>query len=110
MNWKVILFETTRKEKKPVEKFILSLEKSSLPKIAHVVDLLETYGNLLRMPYSRKVTKEIFELRIRGIEEVRILYTFGKEGKIYLLHGFKKKKEKTPKSEIILAEARLDKI
>jgi len=35
MNWKVILFETTRKEK-PVEKFILSLEKNSLPKIAHV--------------------------------------------------------------------------
>jgi len=75
-----------------------------------VIDLLETHGNLLRMPYSRKVTKKIFELSIRGTEEVRILYTFGKKGKIYLLHGFKKKKEKTPKSEIILAQARLDKI
>ena len=60
---------------------------------------------LLGMPYSKKLTKEINELRIRGREEIRILYTFSKSN-IYLLHAFKKKTQKTSKKEIKTAEAR----
>jgi len=109
MVWQILLYESTRKER-PVEKFIESLEKGVSVKVARVLDLLEVYGNLLRMPYSKKLTDKIYELRIRGTEEIRILYSFGKKGKIYLLHGFKKKTQKTPKRETKLAKERLDSI
>lgn len=95
------------KEEKPVEEFIKSLSRITISKVTRMINLLENNGNLLRMPYSKKLTKEIFELRIRGIEEVRILYSFGRGQTIYLLHGFKKKTQKTPIKEIRLAEARL---
>jgi len=109
MIWQILLYESTRHER-PVEEFIKTLEKSTAPKVAHVLDLLETHGSFLRMPYSKKLTRRIYELRIRGVEEIRILYSFGKKGEIYLLHGFKKKTQKTPRKEIIIAQDRLDSI
>ena len=95
------------KEDKHVEEFIKSLNSNTISKVTRVINLLENYGNLLRMPYSKKITKDIFELRIRGTEEIRILYSFGKTQTIYLLHGFKKKTEKTPVKEIRHAQSRL---
>lgn len=58
------------------------------------------------MPHCKKLTSDIFELRIRGKEEVRILYSTRK-GDIYLLHAFKKKSQKTPAKEIKIAEQRM---
>ena len=43
------------------------------------------------MPHAKKFENYLYELRIRGKEEIRIIYGF--KGKtIYLLHGFKKTK------------------
>ncbi|SRR5258708_28196150 len=109
MEWKIILYESPRKEK-PVEEFIKSLESSTLLKVGNVIDLLEIHGNILRMPFSKKITKEIYELRIRGTEEIRIFYSFQSDRRIYLLHGFKKKSQKTPRKEIEIANKRLDTI
>ena len=93
-------------------KFIASLEKSTGPKVVRSIELLEEFGPELGMPHSRKVRDNIFELRIRGIQEVRIFYTFHKDS-IILLHGFVKKSQKTPKKELDLALRRaktIDKI
>ncbi len=73
MIWKVILFESKRGER-PIEKFIKNLNPSTTAKIAHTIDLLEKHGAFLGMPHTKKLTKEIHELRIRGKEEIRILY------------------------------------
>ena len=88
-----------------VEKFVLSLKKQTIAKILRTIDLLETFGHKLGMPHSKKVTRELFELRIRGQQEVRIFYCFRK-GNIYLLNVFVKKSQKTPSKELKKAENR----
>lgn len=104
--WEVIVFESARGEQY-VEEFIKSLDKPTISKFSHSFDLLEKHGPILGMPQSRKLTKDLYELRIRGKHEVRIIYCFiGKE--IYLLHGFKKKTERTPTKEITIAQQRFD--
>ena len=73
-----------------VEKFITSLQAHSIAKVLRTIDLLERFGNQLSMPHSKKLNAHLFELRIRGQQEVRILYCFHK-GKAHLLLGFIKK-------------------
>jgi phage-related protein len=51
------------------------------------------------MPHSKKIVADIFELRVRGQQEVRIFYCFYKN-QIHLLSGFVKKSQKTPAKEI----------
>ena len=108
MTWEVIAFESNREEK-PVEVFIKSQSRKTIAKVANEIDLLEKHGNLLRMPHSKMISKKLFELRIRGKEEIRIIYTF-KSHKIYLLHAFKKKTQRTPAKEINTAIRRIDMI
>lgn len=105
MAWNILLFETNRGEK-PVEKFIRSLLPQTLAKTIHTINLLEKYGSFLGMPHSKKITKELYELRIRGRQEIRILYTFRKNY-IYLLHAFQKKSQKTPLKELKVALSRI---
>jgi len=105
MAWDIVLFESQRKERF-VEEFIKSQNHSTVAKIAHTIDLLEKHGPYLGMPHAKKLTGKIYELRIRGKEEVRIFYAFVKN-QIYLLHAFRKKAQKTPTKEIKVALQRL---
>ena len=105
MAWNILLFETARGDK-PVEDFIKPLSSSSRSKVIHMIRLLKQFGTFLNMPHSKKITKDIYELRVKGKEEIRIFYApFGR--KIYLLHAFKKKSQKIQSKEIKLAEQRL---
>ena len=106
MDWEIIFFESLRGEMF-VEEFIKSLTRATISKVTHEISLLELHGWLLRMPYSKKLTQDLYELRIRGKEEVRIIYGF-KRNKIYMLHGFKKKTQQTPIKEIETAQQRFD--
>lgn len=105
MNWKIILFESARGEKY-VEQFINSLDGKTIAKVAHEIDLLEKHGLYLGMPHSKKLTPDLYELRIRGKREIRIIYTFIRKN-TYLLHAFKKQTQKTPQREINTALKRL---
>ena len=100
-SWTVLAFETSR-EDKLVEKFIKSQQPQTQAKIVHLIDLLQKNGSLLGMPHAKKLTSDLFELRIRGKKEIRIIYCF-KRRTIYLLHAFKKQTQKTPKKEIYTA-------
>lgn len=105
MEWKILEYETVRGEK-PVAEFIKKQQSQTIAKIAHLIDLLEIHGSLLGMPHAKRLDSNFYELRIRGKEEIRIIY--GYVGKtIYLLSGFKKQKQKTPRKEIETARARL---
>lgn len=105
MAWNIFLFETDRGEK-PVEEFIKSLSPKTIAKATHTIDLLQEYGSFLNMPHARKLNSDIYELRIRGKQEIRILYTIDKKD-IYLLHAFKKQTQKTPPKEITIALKRM---
>ncbi|MEX0616476.1 MAG: type II toxin-antitoxin system RelE/ParE family toxin [Candidatus Woykebacteria bacterium] len=105
MPWNVVLFESSRGEKF-VEEFIKTLDEPTVAKVIHVIDLLESYGSRLGMPHTKKLTADLYELRVRGRQEIRILYGYAKKD-IYLLHAFIKKKQKTPRQEIDTALKRL---
>jgi len=85
-----------------LRKFYSTLDESTIAKVLNTVDWLERFGNNLGMPHSKKITKNLFELRTRGRPEVRILYTF-KKSEAILLHGFIKKSQKIPRKEISIS-------
>ena len=89
-----------------VRSFIYSLQKSTRSKIGRSLDLLEKNGKSLGMPHVKRITDSIYELRIRGNQEVRIFYFFHLS-EIILVHGFIKKSQKIPEREIQTAEKRI---
>ncbi|HEA84647.1 MAG TPA: type II toxin-antitoxin system RelE/ParE family toxin [Candidatus Wildermuthbacteria bacterium] len=89
-----------------LDKFFDSLEFTTMAKVLRTVNLLETFGFGLREPHSKKIKDNLFELRIRGSQEVRIFYTFF-DSQIILLHGFVKKSQKTPIKEVRVALKKL---
>ncbi len=97
---KVIFFNSQIKE------FLKSLEKSSRSKSSKYIDLLKMFGNELGMPYSKRISRNLYELRIRGQQEVRIFYCFHQNNAI-VVHVFIKKSQKTPQKEIQIALRRI---
>ncbi|MSU75809.1 MAG: type II toxin-antitoxin system RelE/ParE family toxin [Candidatus Magasanikbacteria bacterium] len=89
-----------------LEKLIRSLQESTIAKVVRMVELLEEFGSTLGMPQSKSVARHLFELRIRGQQEVRIFYTFH-NGRAVLLHGFIKKSERIPGRELNTAKQKL---
>lgn len=98
MTWVVKFFQTARGES-PVEEFIEELEGDVQPRVARAISWLETFGPFIKPPYAKKVSGDLYELRILGSNQIRILYTSVK-GEYYLLHAFKKKQQKIPTKEI----------
>ena len=106
--WKIELYENARGEKL-VQKFFESLDKKANFKIAHAFELLETFGIEGGYPHVKKlIGTDLWEYRILGSDSIRIFYV-SMTGKVFLiLHGFKKKRQKTPTKEIKIAEERLE--
>lgn len=90
-------------------KFVASLEKPTIAKVMREIDLLEKFGHQLDMPHSKKVAPDLFELRVRGTQEVRIFYTFFDERAV-LLQGFVKKSRRMPPRERTLAVQKLNRL
>lgn len=93
--WTIVFFESSRGERS-VDEFFKKQQPQAQGKITHLVDLLKLYGNLLGMPHAKQLGSGIYELRIRGKEEIRIFYGF-KQTTIILLHAFKKQTQKPHK-------------
>lgn len=83
--------------------FVKKQQPQAISKITHLIDLLTQYGNLLGLPHSKVLGGGLYELRIRGKEEIRIFYCFTQQKTIYLLHIFKKQTQETPTKELNLA-------
>ncbi|MFC1790773.1 type II toxin-antitoxin system RelE/ParE family toxin [Patescibacteria group bacterium] len=102
--FEIIFFESG--QSKPPEKFLLSLPEKTIAKALRLFDLLEKYGPQIGFPYVKKVSSQLWELRIKGQNESRFFFTVLQK-KIFILHGFRKKTQKIPPKEIRLAQKRL---
>ncbi len=89
-----------------VEDFIYKLQKSTKGKLIRQLEMLEKYGPELSMPQTRPMGGGLYELRVRGKQEVRVFYVFAVGTRIYLLHAFQKKTQETPKKELEIARQR----
>lgn len=102
--WIVETYETN--SEKPVDEFFKKQQPKVIAKIVHTIRLLRQYGNRLGMPHAKILGSGLYELRIRGKEELRIFYCF-KQKTVYLLHVFKKQTQKTPQRELEIALKRM---
>ena len=82
-----------------VLKFIRDLDPETRMRIDRTRETLERLGHLIDMPDSKSLGKGLFELRLLGKKQVRILYMF-KNNKAYILHGFIKKSWKISRRDI----------
>lgn len=109
MNWEIIYYDTPSGNE-VIKDFIDSLQENTQAKLGRQLDLLEEHGNQLGMPHAKAMGGGLIELRVRGKQEVRVFYAFAVGKRIYLLHGFIKKTQATPKKELDIARQRQSEI
>jgi len=101
-----IEFYTDARGKSAVVKFIDGLPVRERARVRNYLRLLREFGVLLGMPQARPVSGhgKLWELRPGAI---RLFYLAHTGRRFVILHGFRKKSQKTPKREIVTAEQRM---
>ena len=89
-----------------IDEFVSKLDPDTRSQILRIVNLLGIHGYSLGMPYSKKIEKNLYELRIKATKNIRIFYTFH-ESKIIFLHIISKEKQKLSKNQLTTARSRL---
>ena len=109
MKWDIEFYQD-REGNIPAQEFILGESAKVQAKLLHFIDMLRDFGMSLGQPYVKKLKdSDVWELRIRHSSNYyRILYFAFAGRKFILLHAFLKKAGKTPKSEIEIAQHRLN--
>ncbi len=103
-----IEFYATIDEKEVVTEFLDSLPRKHKAKAFWEIGLLSEMGTKLTEPYVKHIENGIWELRIKFSSDIsRVFYFIPTHNKIVLLHGFVKKTQKTPISEIEIAKKRM---
>ena len=105
MTWEIQIYEAPS-GRAVVQDFICKLQPITQAKLLRQLDLLEEFGVALSMPHAKPLGDSLYELRIRGKQEVRVFYIFVKVNRIYLLHAFQKKTQTTPENELRIARKR----
>ena len=96
--------------KEPVKDWLLSLDREDRRTIGKDIQKVE-FGWPIGMPYSRKLEKELYEVRshISHDRISRVLFYIHKSEMI-LLHGFIKKTQTTPEREKDTARKRMKRV
>lgn len=101
-------FYVTEAGQEVIAEFLQSLPPKDMAKVFRDIDLLAEYAPNLHEPYTKHIEGPIWELRSKFPSNIyRIFYFIWHGNKLVLLHGFTKKTQKTPPSEIELAKKRL---
>lgn len=105
MAWELEFYRTAS-GRAPVEDYLDGLAAPEAAKAVRGLELLRTFGTQLGMPHVRSLRGGLYELRLRGQREHRVLYVAVVGQRFILLHAFTKKTQRTPQGEITLAEQR----
>lgn len=100
----VIKYFTYQTGANPVKDFINSLEKKQKIKIFHIFNIIVKYGIKSIPQHVKKLSGiPLWEIRILGKDNIRIIYFIQQKETIMLLHGFIKKSQKTDPKDISIA-------
>jgi len=105
--WELVYYETAA-GRCPVREFLDDLSAEQAERVVRKLDLVEALGTRLDPPHVKPLRGRIWELRVTGRLQHRVLYAAVVGRRIVLLHAFTKKVQRTPPGEIALAEVRLD--
>ena len=89
-----------------IKSFISSFDGETASDVLDAIDFLSIKEYQLCMPYSKKIERDLYELRILGHHNIRVFYTFY-EGRIILLHIIEKKTQKLKLQDLATARRRL---
>ena len=85
----------------PAKEFLDNLDAKMFAKMIRAIEILKAGGTAVREPYSKHLDDGIFEVRAQiGSNISRVLFFFFDGQRFILTHGFIKKTQKTPPSEI----------
>ena len=89
----------------PAREFVNSLDDKAAARIDAFIDRLRVYGNRMQGKFVKKLTDDIFELRVKQFDRIfRVLFFYQPGMLIVITSGFQKKTEQTPPGEITRAE------
>lgn len=96
-----VIYYTTASGNNPTRKFIESLQNKQRRKVIRILTYIQEYGLITVIPHIKKQSgTKLWEIRILGEDNIRILYVAVMIDSILLLHGFIKKSQETPQKEI----------
>jgi phage-related protein len=100
----IVEFFTNPHGKSPVQEFIDRCSARQQVKILRFLKYLQEFGLTTAIPNSRKLKgTPLWELRILGRDNIRIIYATVGKGRVVVLHLFSKKTLKTPRKEVKIA-------
>jgi phage-related protein len=89
----------------PAREFINALDNKAAARVDAFIDRLRAYGNRMEGKFVKKLTADIFELRVKQFDRIfRVLFFYQPGMLIVITSGFQKKTEQTPPGEIARAE------
>jgi len=89
----------------PAREFVDSLDDKAAARIDAFIERLRVYGNRMQGKFVKKLTDDIFELRVKQFDRIfRVLFFYQPRMLIVITSGFQKKTQETPPSEITRAE------
>ena len=89
----------------PAREFVDSLDDKAAARIDAFIERLRIYGNRMQGKFVKKLTNDIFELRVKQFDRIfRVLFFYQPGMLIVITSGFQKKTEQTPQSELTRAE------
>jgi phage-related protein len=89
----------------PAREFVDSLDDKATARIDAFIERLRICGNQMQGKFVKKLTDDIFELRVKQFDRIfRVLFFYQPGMLIVITSGFQKKTEQTPPGEITRAE------
>ena len=89
----------------PARDFVDSLDDKAAARIDAFIERLRVYGNRMQGKFVKKLTNDIFELRVKQFDRIfRVLFFYQPGMLIVITSGFQKKTQETPAAEISRAE------
>ena len=90
---------------------ILALPDTLAARYIVLTRRMEALGPNLGEPHTKAFGQGLFELRLKGAEGIaRVFYCTIVGKRIYMLHSFVKKSQKTPQADLTLATARMKEV
>ena len=82
-----------------------TLDDKAAARVDAFIERLRVYGNRMEGKFVKKLTGDIFELRVKQFDRIfRILFFYQPGMLIVITSGFQKKTQETPLAEIARAE------
>ena len=101
-----VVFYETQMKNQPCRDFLLELDRDDRREVGADIFSVQK-GFPLGLPLCRKITQDLWEIRSCISDGIcRVFFTVS-DNTIVLLHGFKKKTQKTPLEELEVAKSRL---